>query len=108
MQNELKVLKGHPSGLSDAELAEWLSLCLSNGKLIVYAYAKHIFKVYEQGEPSQLIVGDLGTEAVSVLKALSKKNMLKRIELPYDVLVESKTSQSDWTLLEAKVKDITA
>ncbi|HDY7483995.1 TPA: SAVED domain-containing protein [Vibrio vulnificus] len=109
MQNELKVLKGHPSGLSDAELAEWLSLCLSNGKLLAYAYAKHIFKVYEQSEePSQLMVGDLGTEAVSVLKVLSKKNMLKRIELPYDVLVESKTSQSDWTLLEAKVKDITA
>ncbi|HIF9125389.1 TPA: SAVED domain-containing protein [Photobacterium damselae] len=109
MQKELKLPKGHPSGLSDTELAKWLSLCLTTGKLIGYAYAKHIFKVYELSEDSsQLIVGDLGTETIQVLKALSKKNMLKRIELPYDVLVESKTSQSDWKLLEAKVKDITA
>ncbi|MVF14465.1 SAVED domain-containing protein [Ketobacter sp. MCCC 1A13808] len=108
MQNRLKESEVKSSGLSDAELAAWLSLRHSTGKTVVYAYAKHVFKVYEQSaEPSQLVVGDLGTESVPVLKTLSKKNMLKRIELPCEVLVESTTSRSDWMLLDAKVKDIT-
>lgn len=97
-----------PSSLSDTELADWLSIRHTTEKSVVYVYAKYLFKVYEQSaEPSQLVVGDLGTATVSVLKKLSKANMLKRIELPCDELVESETSKPDWTLLDAKVKDIT-
>lgn len=108
MQSEAKMPEIKPSSLSDTELADWLSIRQTTEKSVVYAYAKYLFKVYEQSaEPSQLVVGDLGTATVSVLKKLSKANMLKRIELPCDELAESETSKPDWTLLDAKVKDIT-
>lgn len=109
VQQDVTTPESQKLGFSDLELAGWLSQCLSNNTHVTYAYAKHLFKVYEQClEPSQLIVGDLGTEAAIVLKALSKRNMLKRIERPYDELEKITTSRPDWTLLEAKVRDITA
>lgn len=109
LQQDVTTPESPKLGFSDLELAEWLSQCLSNNTHITYAYAKHLFKVYEQClAPSQLITGDLGTETVKVLKILSKRNMLKRIELPYDELEKITTSRLDWTLLEAKIIDITA
>ncbi len=107
MQSKAKMPEVKPSSLSDTELAAWLSKRHTTEKSVVYAYAKYLFKVYEQSaEPSQLVVGDLGKATVSVLKKLSKANMLKRIELPCDELAESETSKPDWTLLDANVKDI--
>ncbi|MFC6633335.1 SAVED domain-containing protein [Microbulbifer taiwanensis] len=102
-------IKPQVSGLSDAELATWLSLRDANETPVAYAHAKHLFKVYEQcQEPSPLIVGDLGTETVKALKKLSKSKILQRIEPPYDELNNIDTSNPDWTLLEAKTGDITA
>lgn len=108
MQSVAKMPKVKQPSLSDTDLAAWLSIRHTTETSVVYAYAKYLFKVYEQSaEPSQLVVGDLGNATVLVLKRLSKANMLKRIEFPCDELAETETSKPDWMLLDANVKDIT-
>nr|ELR5213042.1 SAVED domain-containing protein [Providencia rettgeri] len=108
MQRVAKMPKVKQPSLSDTDLAAWLSIRHTTETSVVYAYAKYLFKVYEQSaEPSQLVVGDLGNATVLVLKRLSKANMLKRIEFPCDELAETETSKPDWMLLDANVKDIT-
>ena len=96
-------------GLADSELAGWLSLRYADKKPVAYAYAKHLFKVYESClEGSPLIVGDLGKDTVKALRQLSASRILKRIELPYEELNNIDISNSDWILLEARIGDIAA
>ncbi|HGY9585509.1 TPA: SAVED domain-containing protein [Vibrio harveyi] len=107
VQNGLRASEPQVSGLSDSELAAWLSQRHSTGTSVAYVYAKHIFKVYEHcSEPSLLTIGDLGKEALQALKSLSKKKLLKRIELPYAELERCTTSRPEWVLLEANIRDI--
>jgi len=109
MQNGLKAPEIRPSGLSDSDLAVWLDSRLSTETPVAYVHAKHIFKVFESGsESSTLLLGDLGSESARVLKTMAKKRILERLELPIEVLEGSTFPASDWTLLEATVKDVTA
>lgn len=102
-------LKPQISGLSDLDMAAWLIQRNSNNTPVAFAHSKHLFKVYEQHlHPSQLITGDLGTETVKELKALSKKRVLKRIELAYDELISIDTANPEWVLLDAQVTDVAA
>lgn len=96
-----------PDTLDDNTLCQWLQSRHAERHTVVLAHASHRCKVFDgtiAGAP--LLPADPEAESAKVLKKLARANLLKRVELPLNELVQTATANAAWLLLDATPNDV--
>ncbi|MCG9057112.1 SAVED domain-containing protein [Laribacter hongkongensis] len=96
-----------PDTLDDNTLCQWLERCLTDRHTVVLVHASHRCKVFDgtiAGAP--LLPADPEAESAKFLKKLARANLLKRIELPLNELVQAVAANAAWLLLDATPTDV--
>lgn len=95
------------SAMNDTDLQKWLRSRREAQCMVGYAYANHICKVFEVGtEDDSLHLVDPDDLSVIELKHLARKQQLKRIELPFDVLRGAQARAPNWLLVDVTANDV--
>lgn len=96
-----KVLQGD-------ELIQAFELAFTHKHTIVLVHGGHHCKVFNGDIPgAPLIVADPDKKPASALKKLAKAGLLKRVELPTDLLIRAAIADPTWKLLDASQADVT-
>lgn len=96
-----------PDTLDDSTLCQWLQKRHTDKHTVVLAHASHRCKVFDgtiTGAP--LLPADPAAESAKVLKKLARANLLKRVELPLNELLQVAAANAAWLLLDASPTDV--
>lgn len=96
-----------PDTLDDVSLCQLLQRCLTDRHTVVLVHSSHRCKVFNGTIASApLLPADPEAESAKVLKKLARANLLKRVELPLNDLVQAAVADVAWLQLEATPTDV--
>ncbi|MGC9562290.1 SAVED domain-containing protein [Brachymonas sp. M4Q-1] len=96
-----------PDMLDDNTLSQWLECCLTDERTVVLVHASHRCKVFDGTiADAPLLPADPEAESAKVLKKLARANLLNRVELPLNELVQATIADTAWLKLDATPTDV--